>query len=59
MLVRSDDLTYNAMRRMEIVRRYDRGINDRTSGLSDSARREYEELVAGYGDADPLRDYFG
>ncbi len=53
MLVRSDDLTYNAMRRMEIVRRYDRGVNN---GLSESARREYEELVAGYGDPQPLRD---
>jgi hypothetical protein len=52
------DLWSQASQRYDIVKRYDRGINDIISGLSESARKAYEDLVATHGDADPLREYF-
>jgi len=52
------DLWSQASQRYDIVKRYDRGIDDTISGLSDRARNAYNELIAAHGDADPLRDYF-
>lgn len=47
------DLWSQVSQRCDVVERYDRGLKN--GSMSDSAVSEYNELVATYGDAEPLR----
>ncbi len=50
------DLWSAASQRYDKVKRYDRGVNNGSPAAW--IVEEYNELIAAYGDADPLREYF-
>jgi len=53
-LTRENDLWSNLSQRCDKVKRYDRGMNN--GGPSDWVIEDYEELIAAYGSADPIRN---